>query len=273
MGWWPFGAVSRRKFHKRHMERSRPSPAPTVDSSYIEEARIRAAYAKRQKDDARYSYFNMGNLFEKQERERRLLTLLKLYDLAPLHTKKILEVGCGTGSQLREFIKWGARPENITGIDLLVDRVAEARHLCPEAVRVGYGNAVELAYPDATFDLVVQSTVFTSVLDTSMKQQIASEMLRVVKDDGHILWYDYHANNPWNPDVRGVKRREISQLFPGCRIKLQRITLVPPLVRRLAPYSWLTCYVLGKIPWLCTHYLGLISKELQVLPTARRAGG
>jgi ubiquinone/menaquinone biosynthesis C-methylase UbiE len=273
MGWWSFGTASHRKFDKRSLECSQPSPVPTAGSSNAEEARIRAAYAKRQKDDARYSYFNMGNLFEKQERERRLLTLLKRYDLAPFHTKKILEVGCGTGSQLREFIKWGARPENITGIDLLVDRVAEARYLCPEAVRIVYGNAVELACPDATFDLVVQSTVFTSVLDTSMKQQIASEMLRVVKDDGHILWYDYHANNPWNPDVQGVKRREISQLFPNCRIKLQRITLVPPLVRLLAPYSWLTCYVLGKIPWLCTHYLGLISKELQVLPTARRAGG
>jgi ubiquinone/menaquinone biosynthesis C-methylase UbiE len=263
MGWWPFGAVSRSKLYMRHVERSRLSPAPTADSSQIEEARIRAAYAKRQQDDARYSYFSMGNLFILQERERRLLTLLKRNNLAPLQTKKILEVGCGTGYWLREFMKWGVRPENITGIDLLVDRVAEARYLCPEAVRIVDGNAVELAFPDATFDLVVQSTVFTSVLDAIMKQRMASEMLRVVKDDGSILWYDYHANNPWNPDVRGVKRREISQLFPGCRIKLQRITLVPPLVRLLAPYSWLACYVLGKIPWLCTHYLGLISKELQ----------
>ncbi len=273
MGWWPFAAASCGKCSQRHVERSRPSLAPITGSSQIEEARIRAAYAKRQKDDARYSYFSMGNLFLMQEREQRLLTLLKRNDLAPLHTKKILEVGCGTGYWLREFIKWGARPENITGIDLLVDRVAEARYLCPEAVRIVYGNAVELAFPDATFDLVVQSTVFTSVLDAMMKQQMASEMLRVVKDDGFILWYDYHVHNPWNPDVRGIKRREISQLFPGCRIKLQRLTLVPPLVRLLAPYSWLACYGLGKIPWLCTHYLGLISKELQVSPTARRAGG
>jgi ubiquinone/menaquinone biosynthesis C-methylase UbiE len=272
MRWWPFAAVSRSKVSKRHVECSRPSPAPTTSSSQIEETRIRAAYAKRQKDDIRYSYFSMGNLFMMQEREQRLLALLKRNDLAPLHTKKILEVGCGTGYWLREFMKWGARPENITGIDLLVDRVAEARYLCPEAVKIVYGNAAALAFPDATFDLVVQSTVFTSVLDAMMKHQMASEMLRVVKDDGFILWYDYHVNNPWNPDVRGVKRREILQLFPGCRIQLQRITLVPPLVRLLAPSSWLTCYLLGKIPWLCTHYLGLISKEPQASPSAHRAG-
>ena len=139
--------------------------------------------------------------------------------------------------------------------------MAEARYVCPEAVSIVYRNAAELAFPDATFDLVVQFTVFTSVLDSLTKQQMASEMLRVVKDNGFILWYDFHVNNPWNPDVRGIKRREISQLFPGCRIKLQRLTLVPPLVRLLAPYSWLACYVLGKIPWLCTHYIGLISKN------------
>ena len=135
-----------------------PSPVPPSRSSRIEEARIRAAYAKRQKDDARYSYFSMGNLFIIQEREQRLLTLLKRHDLVPLNTKKILEVGCGTGYWLREFIKWGAWPENITGIDLLVDRIAEARYLCPEAVSILHGNAAELAFPDATFDLVVQFT-------------------------------------------------------------------------------------------------------------------
>jgi len=208
----------------------------------------------------------MGNLFEKQERERRLLTLLKRYGLTSLQTKKILDVGCGTGAPMREFMKWGARPEHMTGIDLLVDHLVAARHVCPEAANIVCGNAAALAFPDATFDLVVQFTVFTSVLDVLTKHQIASEMLRVVKDDGFILWYDFHINNPWNPDVRGVKRREISQLFPGCRITLQRLTLVPPLVRLLAPYSWLACYVLGKIPWLCTHYLGLISKCSPVNP-------
>jgi hypothetical protein len=61
--------------------------------------------------------------------------------------------------------------------------------------------------------------------------------------------------------VRGVKKQEISQLFPGCLIQLQRTTLAPLLLRLLAPYSWLACYILGKVPWLCTHYLGVVRKE------------
>jgi len=108
--------------------------------------------------------------------------------------------------------------------------------------------------------MVIQSTVFTSILEAGMKQQIASEMLRVLKPEGFILWYDFLVNNPRNPDVRGVPRMEIQSLFPGCDVRLKRITLAPPLTRRVAPYSWLVCYLLSKVPFLCTHYLGVIRK-------------
>lgn len=58
--------------------------------------------------------------------------------------KDILEVGCGTGYWLREFIKWGAQPENVAGVDLLYDHITEAKHLCPDAVRLDCGNAEKL---------------------------------------------------------------------------------------------------------------------------------
>src|SRR5262249_43909920 len=150
---------------------------------------------------------------------------------------------------------------NIAGVDLLPDRVAEARKLCPEAVKIYCGSATHLAFPDAAFDLVLQSTVFTSVLAPETKQRIASEMLRVLKRDGLILWYDFHMNNPWNPHVRGVKRREIHQLFPHCQIRLRRLTLLPPLARWLAPRSWFLAYLLGQFPLFCTHYLGVLRRS------------
>ena len=231
-----------------------------ADSARAEEARIRAAYARREEDDTRYSWFSPGYQFMVQQRERRLLALFRRHDCENLATKKILEVGCGTGQWLRDFVKWGARPENVTGIDLLADRVSKARRLCPPAVRIQCASAAELPFSNERFDLVLQSTVFTSILDPDLKRRVAAEMMRVVKPEGFILWYDYHVNNPWNNDVRGVKRREIYQLFPDCRINLQRITLLPPLARFLAPYSYLGCYLLEKLPPLCTHYLGVIRK-------------
>jgi hypothetical protein len=85
-------------------------------------------------------------------------------------------------------------------------------------------------------------------------------MLRVVKPDGAILWYDFHVNNPRNPDVQGINNREIVRLFPNCRIDLRRITLAPPLARLLAPYSLLICYLLERLLVFNTHYLGVIRK-------------
>ena len=231
-----------------------------VNSVSAEEARIRAAYARRKEMDARYSWFNPAYQFMAHQRERAFLALLYRCGVTELDSRKILEVGCGTGQWLRNFVNWGARPENISGIDLLSDRVSRARRLCPPGVRIECASAAQLPFASEKFDLVLQSTVFTSILDQDLKRRVVAEMMRVVKPDGVILWYDYHVNNPWNPDVRGIKRREIGSLFPGCRIELQRMTLLPPLARRLAPYSFLACYFLEKVPLLCTHYLGIIRK-------------
>ncbi len=52
-----------------------------------------------------------------------------------------------------------------------------------------------------------------------MKRKIASEMLRVLKEDGSIIWYDFFVRDPRNKDVSGIGKNEIRQLFPGCQIE------------------------------------------------------
>ena len=85
-------------------------------------------------------------------------------------------------------------------------------------------------------------------------------MLRVLKADGFIIWYDFFVRDPRNNDVKGITKREISELFPGCLVTLQRVSVAMPLVRLIAPRSWALCYLLEKIKVLNTHYLGLIRK-------------
>ncbi|HWP58324.1 MAG TPA: class I SAM-dependent methyltransferase [Candidatus Acidoferrales bacterium] len=236
--------------------------ASLAESADLEEARIRAAYARRRlARDRRYSWFTSGHLFTVQHLERRVLACLRAHGFADLQTRSILEVGCGNGHWLREFAKWGASPENLHGIELLEDRVAEARALCPAPFTIRQGNAAALPIADGAMDIVLQATMMTSISSASVRRQVAAEMLRVLKSDGLILWYDFYRDNPRNPDVRAVKREEIASLFPGCTIALERVTLAPPLARSLAPYSWIGCELLAKIPWLCTHYLGAIRKS------------
>jgi ubiquinone/menaquinone biosynthesis C-methylase UbiE len=225
-----------------------------------EETRIKSVYEQRQ-GSSRYSWFNQGQLFRMHELERDILAILRSKGLGHLHDKKILEIGCGQGHWLREFIKWGACPENMTGIDLLPDRVTKARQLCPQGVEIQCGNAARLAFHNDSLDLVLQFTVFSSILDLNMKEVLAREMLRVLKESGLILWYNICTNNPRNPDVQGIRKHEIAQLFPDCRIDLHRVTVAAPLSRLLAPYFWLGCYALERFRIFNTHYLGMIQRN------------
>jgi len=95
-----------------------------------------------------------------------------------------------------------------------------------------------------------------------MKQAVVAEMTRVLKSGGIVIWYDFFYNNPSNPNVRGVGASEIRSLFPGFSITLRRITLAPPVARRLVPISWVTALLLEKLRVLNTHHLGILRKPL-----------
>lgn len=231
-------------------------------SSEIEVSRIRAAYIRRTEavPKDRYSVFKEENLLGRLELEREIVRLLKRLKYTHLEHKKILDVGCGSGFWLRQFIQWGAQPDKLFGIDLLQERIQRGKELCPHGMTLKWGDASSLEFEDSAFDLVLQFTVFTSILDPEMKKELANEMRRVLKPGGAILWYDYFVSNPSNPDVHGVTRKEISQLFPGLSIFLKRITLAPPLGRVVGPVSPALYRVMSVFKPLCTHYLGLFQK-------------
>ena len=222
-----------------------------------EAERIRSVYAKRQGEE-RYSWFNPAYVFHMQECERAMLAALRRQGLRSLTDARILEVGCGRGFWLRQLVQWGATPERVVGIDLIAERVHESARLGAGGVGLVVGSGASLPLADAAFDVVLQSTVFTSILDDAVRARVAGEMRRVLRPGGLILWYDFAVNNPRNPDVRGVARADVRRLFPGCRIALRRTTLAPPLTRALAPRAMWLCRLLAALPPLRTHLLGTI---------------
>lgn len=203
-----------------------------------------------------YSWFNQANLFSLHQRQRAILSVLKKNGFTDLSKLSILEMGCGGGGVLTEYLGFGAPPEKLHGVDLLFDRLLHAHHILPST---GFANADgrELPFPARTFDLVLQSTAISSILDLELRRNICADMLRVVKPGGMILSYDFWLN-PTNPQTRGVRPGEIKRLFPNCHYAFHRITLAPPIARKLAPISWGLCLFLESLKIFNTHYLASI---------------
>jgi SAM-dependent methyltransferase len=231
----------------------------TPQAARAEEARVREAYARRRPGD-RYAFSNPAHLFMMQEREAATLALLGRQGLLPLGDSDILEVGCGGGQWLLDLVRWGAQPDRLHGIDLLPERIAQARRVCAPAVALSLGGATALPYGDGSFDLVLQATMFSSILDPAVRRAMALELLRVLRPAGAVLWYDLRVNNPSNPDVRGVDRDEIAGLFPGCGVALTRVTLAPPVTRLVAGHAAWLARALAVAPFLRTHWLGVLRR-------------
>src|SRR6266852_7511118 len=229
-----------------------------------EDERVRAVYARRREfvPVDRYARTDPFTLCRAHEREEEMASLLRSEGLTSLAGLKILDVGCGRGDTMRQLLEYGAVPQLLTGIDLLEDKVNLARSLAPH-LQVICGRATRLPFPDSSFDFVLQFTVFTSILNEHVKRTIAAEMARVLVPGGRIFWYDFSFNNPKNPDVRGIGKREIRALFPGFQMKTRRVTLAPPLGRVIAPLSIVLYYSLSRVRPLCTHLLCLLQKSLK----------
>jgi hypothetical protein len=93
-----------------------------------------------------------------------------------------------------------------------------------------------------------------------MARNVAQEVSRVLKPGGAVVWYDFIYNNPKNPQVRGLRLSAIRDLFPDFHFIMRKVTLFPPLARRLGPLTSVLYPALAAIPCLRTHYLGLLHK-------------
>jgi ubiquinone/menaquinone biosynthesis C-methylase UbiE len=225
-------------------------------------ARLNAVYrtySERELGSSKWSPANRGNQAIVQERDRILRRMLDNSGFCPLGDRRILDIGCGAGSVLANLQRGGARPENLVGVDLLAERIRIARERFPQ-ISFYQANAEALPFPDGAFDLALLFTALSSILSEEMRQNVATETQRVLRPGGAIVWYDFRYNSPFNPNVRGLGRRWIRKLFPEFLRRLRSLTVAPPLARRLGVFTDLLYPLLARIPFLRTHYLGLLIK-------------
>ena len=224
-------------------------------SESSEVKRIKTAYA----DYARRSPANRGSRRIVGDRNAGIDKILYKHGVAPLNNSTVLDIGCGRGGVLARLTGLGAESQNLYGVDLRESPIEAARRAHPH-IRFECANGERLGFCDHFFDLVLILMVFSSILDESMAHNVAAEAGRVLKPGGSILWHDMRYDNPRNPSVHGMRKRNIRELFPGFELHLDSSTLLPPLARRLGRTTPALYPLLSAIPWLRTHYLGLLVK-------------
>jgi ubiquinone/menaquinone biosynthesis C-methylase UbiE len=140
--------------------------------------------------------------------------------------KRVLEVGCGLGTDLLQFSLAGS---SVVGVDLSANSVALAsKHLNVFGAQGSLlaSDAEHLPFADESFDVVYSFGVLHHTPNTS---SAIDECWRVLKPGGRFILMLYNRNS-WQvaiePYVLAVKRRLLRQTLPN------RVTDKAEVVRR-----------------------------------------
>jgi len=191
------------------------------------------------------------------ERERCYTKLLYKHFDQDLSNISFLEVGAGFGNNLHFFLKSGLSPTQITANELIEKRLNVINQIFPN-ITIIPGNALEINSNIKKYDLILVSTVFTSILDDEYKKILAEKILSLLNEKGMIIFYDFIFNNPMNRDVKGIKIKEVKKLFNQAgKIKIKKVTIAPPVGRVLGRYYNI---INSLCPFLRSHIIAIIYK-------------
>ena len=212
------------------------------------EKQIIEQYGKRKEGSLYNSYYSNRAALERDKVLNRLLMPIDCSN------KLILEIGAGHGGNVVSLEQAGFQRKNIHLNELLSERIHNIKLHQPD-LKLFEGDFLNLKF-EPLYDFLFQSTVFTSVLEDTMRKEIADKMWSLIKPGGFVLWYDFVYNNPSNKNVRKVSVAELKGLFPGASsFKIEKVTLAPPIGRRVGKL-----YGLFNLPILRTHILALLQK-------------
>lgn len=197
------------------------------------------------------------------------------------HGKRVLEVGCGCGTDLLQFARAGAE---VYGIDLSQNSVELTKRrlsLYRLQAKVAQGDAENLSFPPEHFDLVYSWGVLHH---TPNAPRAVSEIYRVLKPGGFMKAMVYHRysgmglklylkygllkGKPFtsfseviskyqeNPGTKAFTIKEVKNLFsPFSNLKVQPILL---------PLEIEAFKKLVRVPWLANLYPNRLASWIEV---------
>lgn len=204
-----------------------------------------------------------GVLFQKLALEACLVNALMHIGAEP-DRMKVIDVGCGEGASLEPFLIYGFNPDLLFGIDILQERIEQARQRFP-AVNWICGDAAKMEFSDDEFDIVLESTMFCTIRDERLASLIANEMVRVTKPGGFILLIDWRYGIPRGNEFKAVTKKRIKRLFKVVERTFIDKTycgaLIPPFGRFLSKHLRASYFLLQRaLPFLVGMKLVILRK-------------
>ena len=159
----------------------------------------------------------------------KLRYLPRVVDFSGYRGKRLLEVGCGIGTDLVRFASGGAQA---VGVDLSATALGLARKNADYSgvgLELGLANGEELPFQDASFDVVYAHGVLQYTADP---RRMVAECHRVLKPDGQAIFMVYNRISWLNalsklmqvslehedaPNLRKYSIREFRELLAGFR--------------------------------------------------------
>jgi len=117
-----------------------------------------------------------------------VLRKITLKMFPPKENTKVLEVGCGTGANLKLYQQAGCI---VSGIDISPSMLEQAKRKLGYKIDLRLGDASEMPFSDRSFDIVIAMLTLHE-MPGQIRQPVLNEMARVVKKDGRILLIDFH---------------------------------------------------------------------------------
>ncbi len=169
--------------------------------------------------------------------------VIALCDLPP--HGRFLDVGTGTGDLAAEAVR---RHPSVTavGCDFTYEMMAHGRHKASGRIHFVQGDALDLPFPDATFDAVASGFLLRNVADVD---RALREQVRVTKPGGRVVCLE-------------TTPPESALLEPLVRFHL--LAVIPALGRLLSPAGDAYTY----LPQSTVHFL----KPQELAHRMERAG-
>ncbi|MFL6273866.1 MAG: class I SAM-dependent methyltransferase [Blastocatellia bacterium] len=174
---------------------SAPSTQPSALSEWKQRAREQwganpcGAHVVRDYDFGTRDYFDAIEAYRYQDYAPWMKAAL---GFDAYRGKRLLEVGCGTGTDLLQFARGGAQ---VNGVDLTPRSIEIARRrfaVYDCAGTFAIGDAENLAFPDESFDVVYSFGVLHHTPDT---EGAIKEVHRVLRRGGRAVVMLYHRTS------------------------------------------------------------------------------